>query len=180
MFGTYLVNERKSTPLRLSLVFKKGEINFYTVSLKILEEPLEEIYDFSADVLSDSWNPRRAAKKLKAAEDENVCDVLLDQQIFSGVGNIIKNEVLFRIRVHPKSRVGSLPPRMQSKLIREARNYSLDFLRWKRAYELKKNWLVYTKKICPRDGSPIKKEYLGRTQRRSFFCQTCQVLYEEG
>ncbi|MGJ9419020.1 hypothetical protein ACHAC9_14805 [Massilia sp. CMS3.1] len=26
---------------------------------------------------------------------------LLDQDIFSGVGNVIKNEVLFRIRVHP-------------------------------------------------------------------------------
>ncbi|HRO68823.1 MAG TPA: hypothetical protein PK951_00545 [Chitinophagaceae bacterium] len=38
-----------------------------------------------------------------------VCDALLDQEIFSGVGNIIKNEVLYRIRVHPESLIGDIP-----------------------------------------------------------------------
>jgi endonuclease VIII len=33
MFGTYLINKRKSTPLRLSMQFKKEEINFYTCSI---------------------------------------------------------------------------------------------------------------------------------------------------
>src|SRR6476620_914194 len=37
MFGTYRVNERKTSKPRLSLVFDKGEINFYTCSVKILE-----------------------------------------------------------------------------------------------------------------------------------------------
>src|SRR5450631_4223018 len=44
MFGTYLVNERKSTPLRLSLQFKNGEINFYTCAIRIIPEPLDEVY----------------------------------------------------------------------------------------------------------------------------------------
>jgi endonuclease VIII len=177
MFGTYLVNERKSTPLRLSMAFKKGEINFYTCSLRFIEEPLEVLYDFSADVLNDSWNPRRASAKLREIPELNVCDALLDQEIFAGVGNIIKNEVLFRIKVHPKSLVGKLPPRLKSSLIREARTYSMDFLKWKRKFVLKKHWLVYTKKTCPRDQSPIHKEYLGITKRRTFFCKCCQKLY---
>jgi hypothetical protein len=41
--------------------------------------------------------------------DALVCDALLDQNVFAGVGNIIKNEVLFRIRVHPLSKLGALP-----------------------------------------------------------------------
>jgi endonuclease VIII len=177
MFGTYLVNERKSTPLRLSLQFKKEEINFYSCAIRIIPEPLDDIYDFSADVLSDSWSPRKAGIKLKKFPDRLVSDVLLDQEIFSGVGNIIKNEVLFRIRVHPESLVGKLPAKLKSALIREARNYSLDFLKWKRAFVLKKHWLIYTKKICPRDKDIVYKEYLGTTQRRTFFCPTCQKLY---
>ncbi len=177
MFGTYLINERKKTPLRLSLKFKKEEVNLYTCSVRVITGPLEELYDFSADVLNDQWNPRRAGQKLKADPDRSVCDVLLDQEIFSGVGNIIKNEVLFRIRVHPKSTVGKLPPRQRSALIREARNYSFDFLRWKREYDLKKHWLIYTKRTCPRDHHPVKKEYLGAGKRRTFFCDECQVLY---
>ena len=177
MFGTWLVNERKETSLRLSLQFKKGELNFYTCSVRLITEPLKDLYDFSADVLNEHWNARKAGQKLKKDPFRSVCDVLLDQNIFSGVGNIIKNEVLFRIRVHPKSIVGKLPPRQKSALVREARKYSIDFLKWKRNYELRKHWLIYTKKICPRDHSPIKKEYLGIGKRRTFFCNECQILY---
>jgi endonuclease-8 len=177
MFGTYLINERKSTPLRLSLGFKKGEVNFYTCAIRIIEEPLDEVYDFSADVLNDLWSPRKAGSKLKAMPEMNVSDALLDQQIFSGVGNIIKNEVLFRIRIHPKSIVGKLPPKLKSALIREARNYSLDFLKWKRIFQLKKHWLIYTKKTCPRDHAPVHREHIGKTNRRTFYCEKCQILY---
>jgi endonuclease-8 len=177
MFGTYLVNERKPTPLRLSLGFKKDELNFYTCSIQIIHEPLDKVYDFSADVLNDLWSSRKASFKLRSRSEMNVSDALLDQQIFSGVGNIIKNEVLFRIRVHPKSLVGKLPPKLKSALIKEAHNYSLDFLKWKRKFVLKKHWLIYTKKICPRDHFPVHKEYIGQTKRRTFYCEECQVLY---
>lgn len=177
MFGTYLINERKQTPLRLSFGFKNDELNFYTCATRIIDEPLEEVYDFSADVMCDHWSARRASAKLKLLPKRLVCDVLLDQEIFSGVGNIIKNEVLFRIRVHPKSEVGKLPPKIKSALIREARNYSFDFLKWKRTFELKKHWLIYTKKTCPRDHAAVIKDYLGTTKRRTFYCEKCQKLY---
>ena len=177
MFGTYLVNKKKPTPLRLSLCFKKDELNFYTCSIQIIDEPLEKVYDFSADVLNDMWSSRKASFKLRSIPEMNVSDALLDQQIFSGVGNIIKNEVLFRIHVHPKSIVGNLPPKSKTALIREARNYSLDFLKWKRKFELKKHWLIYTKKICPRDHAPVYKEHIGKTRRRTFYCEKCQILY---
>ncbi len=177
MFGTYLINERKKTPLRLSFGFKNDEINFYTCATRIIDEPLEESYDFSADVMGERWSARKAGTKLKTDPNRLVCDVLLDQEIFSGVGNIIKNEVLFRIRVHPKSKVGKLPPKIRSALIREARIYSFDFLKWKRGFELKKHWQIYTKKTCPRDHTVVLKEYLGITKRRTFYCEKCQKLY---
>ncbi|MEJ0081093.1 MAG: hypothetical protein WDM78_09145 [Puia sp.] len=90
MFGTYLVNVRKQTPLRLSLVFKKDELNFYTCSIQFIDEPLQKVYDFSTDVLSDRWSSRKASFKLRSIPEMNICDALLDQKIFSGVGNIIK------------------------------------------------------------------------------------------
>jgi endonuclease-8 len=158
--------------------FKNGEINLYTCSVKFIEEPLNEIYDWSADVLSDEWNPKAAKKKLKAVPNTMVTDALLDQTIFAGVGNIIKNEVLYRIKVHPKTKIGDLPTKQLNELIKEARNYSFDFLKWKKEYTLRKHWLAHTKKTCARDGDKIVKEYLGKTQRRTFFCNTCQVFYE--
>jgi endonuclease-8 len=178
MFGKYLVNAKREGDPRLSMQFNNGEINLYTCSVKFIEEPLDEIYEWSADVLSDEWNSRAAKKKLKAVPNMLVTDALLDQNIFAGVGNIIKNEVLYRIKVHPKTEVGNLPVKQLNDLIKEARNYSFDFLKWKKEYTLRKHWLAHTKKTCSRDGDKIIKEYLGKTQRRTFFCNTCQVLYD--
>ena len=180
LFGSYRINEAKATPSRLSLKFKKGELNFYACSVQVIDEPLDRLYDWTADVMNDSWDPKKAKKKLKALPELMACDALLDQQIFAGVGNIIKNEVLFRIYVHPKSKVGSLPLKQLNLLIREARNYSFDFLEWKKKYVLKKHWLAHTKKNCPRCKTPLIKEYLGKTNRRTFFCNNCQVLYSNG
>ncbi len=177
LFGSYRVNERKESPPRLTLHFQKGELNFYACSVKLIEENLDNLYDWTADVMNEGWDPMKARRKLKKNPGMLVCDALLNQDIFAGVGNIIKNEVLFRIRVHPKTRVGDLPPRKLSELIKQARQYSFDFLEWKKQFVLKKHWLVHTKKICPRDGAPIAKEYLGTTNRRTFFCNECQELY---
>jgi endonuclease VIII len=178
LFGSYRINERKQTPARLTLHFKNGELNFYACSIRLIEGSLDQIYDWTGDVMNKDWSATKAKKKLKAMPQTLVCDALLDQNIFAGVGNIIKNEVLFRIQVHPKTKVGYLPPKKMTELICEARQYSFDFLEWKKQYVLKKHWLVHTKRTCPRDGSKIIKEYLGKTHRRTFFCNTCQVLYK--
>jgi endonuclease-8 len=177
LFGKYSINEKKPNPVRLGLQFSKREINFYNCSVKFITEPLDEVYDFTADVMNDAWNAKAARKKLKAKPATLVCDALLDQQVFSGVGNIIKNEVLYRVKIHPETEVGNLTAKKLNELIKEARNYSFDFLEWKKEFVLKKNWSAHTKKICSRDGSPIVKKYLGKTNRRTFYCETCQVKY---
>lgn len=179
LFGSYRINERKESQERLRLVFEDAELNFYTCSLKFIEGDINLVYDWTADVMSDLWDPKAALKKLKAKPDLLVCDALLDQQIFSGVGNIIKNEVLYRIRVHPLTRIGALPPAKLKEMIAEARLYSFDFLTWKKEFTLKKHWLAHNQKNCLRCNLPFYKEYLGKTNRRTFYCTNCQELYAE-
>ena len=178
LFGSYRINEQKSWAVpRLSLGFDQGELNFYACSVRFIEEPLDLVYDWWADVMSPHWDPKLALRRLKARPDTLVCDALLDQDLFAGVGNIIKNEVLFRIRVHPLSTVGALPPKKLRELVEQARQYSFDFLEWKKQFVLRKHWLAHTKRTCPRCNIPLKKAHLGRTNRRSFWCDNCQLLY---
>jgi endonuclease VIII len=177
MWGSYLINDQKERPVRLGLKFDNGEINFYSCSVRLIEGNVEEFYDFSSDVMSDTWDPGKAKAKLKSLPGELVCDILLDQEIFSGVGNIIKNEVLYRIKVHPESLVGEIPPRKINQLIAEARIYSFQFYEWKKRYELKKHWLAHTKKTCLRCNLPFLRKHTGKRNRRSFFCVNCQKLY---
>jgi endonuclease-8 len=179
LFGSYRINESKSWAVpRLSLGFDAGEeLNLYACSVKFIEEPLDLVYDWWADVMSEHWDPKLARERLRARPDMLVCDALLDQDLFAGVGNIIKNEVLFRIRVHPLSTAGALPANKLRELVDQARRYSFDFYEWKKQFVLKKHWLAHTKRTCPRCNIPFVKAHLGRTHRRSFYCENCQVRY---
>lgn len=110
LFGSYLINSRKTSPARLSLRFRNGEINFYACSVARIDAPLDKIYDWSEDVMNKIWDDKKAIEKLKQHPQMMVCDALLDQHIFSGAGNIIKNEVLFRTGIHPEALLGKYLP----------------------------------------------------------------------
>jgi endonuclease-8 len=160
LFGSYRIDEERELKPRLCLTFKRGFINFYACSVQLLEGDLDQIYDWSTDVMSDRWDAKAAKQKLKDKSRTLVCDALLDQDIFAGSGNIIKNEVLFRVKVHPLSTLGALSARKINEMIKEVRNYSFDFLEWKKAFVLRKHWLVHTKQTCPHCELRLIKEYL--------------------
>lgn len=180
LFGSYRINERRENRhARLRLVMPSGEINFYAGDVRFIEGNLDDSYDWSKDVMADAWSPRGARKTLLKKPDLPVSDVLLDQNIFAGVGNIIRNEVLFRTRIHPESQIGALPSRKLGEMIKQAREYAFDLLVWKRAGKLKKNLLIHTRKQCPRCAGIVSKTYPGKAKRRSFFCAHCQKLYRK-
>ncbi|MCZ8285890.1 MAG: endonuclease [Bacteroidia bacterium] len=178
MFGSYRINERREqmTP-KLTLVLKGAEVNFYTCQVKLMEGKADDDYAWDADIMAAEWDAKKALKKIRALRDAKICDVLLDQEIFSGSGNIIKNEVLFRVAVHPESRAGAMPLKKLKELVNETRNYSFDFLKWKKANVLQKHWLIYKKAICPRCHLPVKTAHLGKGKRLSCFCKHCQELF---
>jgi endonuclease-8 len=176
MFGTYRINERKETEPRLSMKFSKGEFNFYSCALKIVEGDPADDYDWSLDTMSPSWDHDKAVRQVRSDGSRIISDVLLDQLIFAGVGNIIKVEVLFLSRIHPEARVRNIPAGILDGLIRVTRDYCFQFYHWKKRFELRKNFKIYRQKLCPRCGNKIKIKYVGLTDRRTFFCDCCQYL----
>jgi endonuclease-8 len=177
MFGSYRINEKKEMSPRLTLEFRNGELNFYNCSVKIIDGDVNKIYDWETDTMSDQWNYDKVLKLVKAQKDRMVCDVLMDQNIFTGVGNIIKNEVLFRIRVHPETLIDALPLKKIKELVKEAHDYCHEFYKWKKMFVLKKHWLIYRNRICPRCNERISIRPTGKGERRSFFCTYCQFLF---
>lgn len=179
MFGSYTIDTRKPTKPRLRLFFSNNEeISFYACSVRRIDEPLDKVYDWSADIMNKKFDTRKANAKLKAEPSEFVCDAILDQNIFAGAGNIFKNEVLYRLRIHPLSKLGALTDAKRRALVKGVVQYGKDFLTWKKAFVLRKHWQAHTKTTCIRDGNKLTKAYLGKTNRRSFFCEICQVLYQ--
>src|SRR5690606_25049845 len=87
MFGTYRIDEPKpDKPPRLALHFDNGVLYFYSSSLKYVEGPLDETYDWRADVMSPDWDSNLVRRKLKRQYDTLDCGHRLDPDICDGVG----------------------------------------------------------------------------------------------
>ena len=174
LWGSYSLNQQKPRSSTLSLFFDNGESHFYSSSIRKLEQPVDEIYDWRVDVMSRKWDAKYVAKLVKPHPTAYVADVRLDQDIFAGVGNIIKNEVLWNLGMHPLTRVRDLKRKQITALVEEAHRYSHQFYRWKKRYVLKRNWKVYHKGTCPECGEKLTRGKMGKRDRYTFYCPTCQ------
>ena len=177
LFGSYRINSHTKSSASLHLQFKDNELNFYISNIKLITHPLDGVYDWSADLLSNQWDTEKAIEKLQTKPNMLICDALLDQNIFAGSGNIIKNEVLFRAKVHPLSLCDKIPSKKLKELCSEAVKYSFDFLEWKQEGALRQHFEAYEQEDCPRNHIPFLKADLGKTKRHTFYCNKCQKLY---
>jgi endonuclease VIII len=168
---------RRTGPPRLVLNFSNGEITMWAASIRFVEDAdARSAYDFTADVMAPEWNAKAAFWKARAFARSEIADVLLDQDIFAGVGNIIKNEVLFRTGVSPFTKVQRISDRKLHEIVADARTFSFRFLELRKTFSLRKNLDVYGRSICPQCGGKINRRIHGRRQRRSFFCMRCQLV----
>jgi len=166
--------KRAYTP-RLQLDFENGSIKLFNCSVKFLETSNAKVsYDFTIDIMSPKWNSDQAFESISSKPRAEIADILLDQEIFAGVGNIIKNEVLWRVRIHPETKVENITPSELKKLIAETRKFSLLFYKWRKVFLLRKHLDIYQKSICPRCGTTVKREKTGKRNRISHFCPVCQ------
>jgi endonuclease-8 len=166
---------KKKVKPRLSLIFADGQIIIYSSSLKYLEtDDALDLYDFSIDIMSTAWNSRKAMKEIKKHQEEEIADVLLDQSIFSGVGNIIKNEVLFLVKKKPETLIKKMSLPLLRKIVKTTQEFCFQFYEWRKQFVLKKHYRIYRKKVCPVCGEKIIRKKTGKRQRVSFICPKCQ------
>lgn len=57
------------------------------------------------DICSSKFSFSQAVEAVKREGERMLCDVLLDQAVLPGVGNIIKNEALFDSGLNPAVKV---------------------------------------------------------------------------
>lgn len=177
MFGSYRIdNPRENRIPKMQLSYDGHELYFYSCAIKKIDDNFEDSYDFTNDIMSPLWDGAAASKKVLNKPNAYVCDVLMDQEIFSGVGNIIKNEVLYNLKMHPETIIADLTATKVALLVKETRNYCMQFYEWKVANVLKRNWKIFRKKTCPECGDAVKKIATGKLERISHYCEHCQKL----
>lgn len=175
MYGSYRIDEQRVGMVpRIALITRKHKLYLYNCSVKAyLEADLKKKLNFANDIVNPAWDIAKVIAQIKAHPQETIDDILLDQEIFAGVGNIIKNETLYFSRVLPTKKVKQLSLKKLIDIACNARLYSQQFLEQRKNFELRKHWTVYHKKECPKGHHIIRKK-TGKKDRWSFFCPICQ------
>lgn len=145
-------------------------------SLKLLgPDPLAERRD--GDAL------RAAAKGARTS----IKTWLLDQRKIAGVGNIYASEVLFRTRIDPRRRAGSLnadewarlaieiPLVLEQSIARMGTTFSTYRTIWNEPGQYGEQLLVYDRRAepCRECDTPIRR--IVQSGRSTFFCANCQT-----
>lgn len=180
LFGSYRTNEDKPNAVpRLCLEFSNGQrLNFYACSVQFIERTLDDVYDWTAHAMNPLWDAAQARRKRRAVPGMLVADALLDQALFAGVGNIIKNEVSHRIRVHPEEHGRCVACTQTRRTGVPGARRQFRFSSLEKAFVPKKHYQAHTKTNCPRDGAPLQyRKHVGKAGRGASFSEVCQRLY---
>lgn len=127
---------------------------------------------------------RRARELLSA--DTLVVDLLLDQRVAAGIGNVYKCETLFLALCHPSARFGELSPERFARLYATAGRLLRANLgggpRVTRDPGDGRGALwVYDRagRPCLRCGGSIRRDPIGANPRSTYWCPSCQASARE-
>lgn len=141
------------------------------------------------DLLAENFDKAQVWNTIQLVENRprELGELLLDQNVLSGIGNILKSEILFRAGLHPKKRVESLEEAQFNDLIDYSRqllesSYQKGmrntFIPQAMRLEITSFGFVYRRRNrpCHLCLTPIEMIRQGELQRSSYFCPTCQPL----
>ncbi|XP_029139564.1 endonuclease 8-like 3 [Protobothrops mucrosquamatus] len=162
----------------LEIQFTTDLICFYDAAVELrntveCEEKIRMLGDL--DVCCSKFSFQRAESEIKKQKGRMLCDVLLDQAVLPGVGNIIKNEALYDSGLHPIVKVCQLTDKQICHLVKMTRDFSLLFYKCcKMRLPVSKHYRVYKRPICCQCSGKITVCRLGENNRMTYFCSQCQ------
>ncbi|MEM9174158.1 MAG: DNA-formamidopyrimidine glycosylase family protein [Myxococcota bacterium] len=141
------------------------------------------------DLLDHRFDLERIVARAAATESGTVSDLLLDQRVACGIGNVYRNEILFLEGLPPTTPVSALDDDGLRRLYRRARTLMRANLGgWRRtttravsrAKPLRlgepRSWVYNrTGRPCLRCRTPIRATRLGDQARATYWCPRCQA-----
>ena len=112
----------------------------------------------------------------RAEPGTQVADLLLDQRVASGIGNVYKSEVLFLHGLDPFTASTAVEPDRLQRIYRTAHRLLRANLDRARRTTYQGGLAVYGRgdQPCHRCGTPIRMRRQGPMARSTYWCPTCQ------
>ncbi len=149
-----------------------------------------QIQALGPDLLGNPFNHEEAVRRMRDRAADPIAEVLLNQRVMAGIGNVFKSEVLFLAGVHPFAPVASLTDMELRRIVdiaREqlaanvmARSQTLSLAtgrRTTRSLNPNENLWVYSRggRLCRRCGALIQSRKSGPDARVTYWCPSCQA-----
>jgi len=146
------------------------------------------------DVLSADFDANEVARRVRAHGGEEIGDVLLDQEVIAGVGNVFKSEICFVTATNPFCKVADLDSERIAFLVATSRRLvkanvledSGDLIvtyggrqrRTTHESDPSASLWVYGRngEQCRKCGERIRRRVQGPDARVTFWCQQCQPM----
>jgi endonuclease-8 len=143
------------------------------------------------DLLGETFSWEAIHQRLTATAQSGraIADVLLDQRIAAGIGNVYKSEVLFLEGVHPSTPLSKLDATRLRRIYERARSLLLQNLRpgprvttrpslYRVPIAVAKRYWVYGRahEPCRRCQTRIDMQRRGDDARPTYFCPRCQSV----
>ncbi|XP_075904162.1 endonuclease 8-like 3 isoform X2 [Nelusetta ayraudi] len=180
MNGSMRINpaERSGSAPALEVHLTNDVVCFYdsTVESRLTEDSEQRVRATEClDVCSPKFSFSRSVEAVRCRSSRMLCDVLLDQGVMPGVGNIIKNEALFDSGLHPAVTVRQLTDVQVQHLVKMTRDFTLLFYKCRKSGSaLYKHYKVYKRPQCGQCSHVITVCRLGDNGRMTYFCERCQ------
>ncbi len=140
------------------------------------------------DLLSDAFPIDEARRRFYAPEHatREVGELIMDQQVLAGIGNVLKSEILFQTGIHPERTPGTVTAAEFDRMITLSRDlmrtsYELGtfegaFLPPDAEIQGGRYGYVYRRRgyPCVRCGTAIRMVRQGTGQRMTWYCPHCQ------
>ncbi|MFT3899530.1 MAG: DNA-formamidopyrimidine glycosylase family protein [Gordonia sp. (in: high G+C Gram-positive bacteria)] len=157
-------------------------VGFLLRELHVDRDPDAALAHLGPDLLGPDWDADVAVANIAEAVRRNpsrtVSDVLLDQRVIAGVGNIYRNEVCFLLGVHPATPMVDVDAARAVELARELlwQNRRSPIRNTTGLRGRGQNHWVYGRegRSCHRCGTPITRVDGHDRDRVTYFCPTCQ------
>jgi len=201
----YRTAERWKRPRgQMRIVIRTAQFEAVAFSVPVAEfhtarslERSTAIPKLGPELLKGGFDEDEARARLRARGAEEIGNVLLDQKVMAGIGNVFKSEICFVCGVHPFRLVSSLSEREIGCLVDSARRlmaanvtdtsgdqivtYTGLRRTTGRADPEARVW-VYRRKgeECRRCGSTIEMRKQGPGARSTFWCPECQPIGGSG
>ncbi len=129
------------------------------------------------DVLAADFDPEVAARAAAETPARVVAEVLLDQRVAAGIGNIWKTEALFACRIDPRTPIAALSHDQLVALYAAAAA-----LMRASVTDERPSYAAYSRshQPCPRCGASIAVYQLGDPPRWTWSCPDCQKPQQQG